>query len=235
MSAGPTHPFTVVHEVRWRKQLDADHELAPGARLTGGNLVTHVNKQTGIARPSFNRMASLGGVAQSTVIRHINDLVDRGHLGIERRGGRHLSNLYWPVLHTQKTVALVQELPDQKLSQSTTENSSTSENRTYLSNPHRKKGLNGGRKEEEEPVDWAAIGLQPPRFKQRPYRGDSNQYEAPIKPVTFGSSQYMAAVDELRAMAAAKFPTTTPSTVIPPASRFLLSAMRTAATLTSSE
>jgi hypothetical protein len=233
-SPGPKIPFKLKDQIKWRNQLDADHGLPTGAAATGGVLVTFVNEETGTARPSFDTLAKRGGVVQSTVITRIKNLLERGHLGIERRGGRHLPNVYWPILHSQKTVASTPELPDQKLSRLTEKNSSVGATRTYLPDSVEKK-----------PINWGEVSLQSPSFKQLPRHGEFRQREAKIEtklwdangsPITSPSSaipisEMLAAL--VRGEALTKVPTMT-SSGFPAASPFLLAAMRPAATQTSS-
>jgi hypothetical protein len=78
----------------WLNQVLADRCLPPIAFKLAFAVAQHVNKDTGIAYPSRARLASLVGIDSRSVNRLAKRLVSAGHLSVDMRGGRHLTNHY---------------------------------------------------------------------------------------------------------------------------------------------
>lgn len=82
------------NKMLWIEQLTLDQGLnAPSVRI-GLAIAYHLSRKEGCSRPSIPTMAREIGVSENTVRTGIRALVDRGHIAVENRGGRHLANVY---------------------------------------------------------------------------------------------------------------------------------------------
>lgn len=92
----------------WLNGVLADRKIPPAAFKLAYAIAQHVNAATGVAFPSKGRLGSIIGVDDRSVVRLARRLRDAGHIDIEMRGGRHLTNRY----RLLETVTAVSSFPD---------------------------------------------------------------------------------------------------------------------------
>lgn len=80
-------------KMEWLEALAVDASLQPGAFRTAFLISQHVNRGTGDAWPSLNRLAALQGTDERTVRRYIGCLCAAGYLE-KKRGGNGTPNRY---------------------------------------------------------------------------------------------------------------------------------------------
>ena len=117
MAGNDPSRVTLLDQWRLNLAITLEPELTPSAKVVGALLLEHYNIATGQCYPSFDKLAEESQLDRSTVIRGINELVDRGWFRCSRGGGRGKSNHYEPAfervaassLFLAKTVAVSSE------------------------------------------------------------------------------------------------------------------------------
>jgi hypothetical protein len=87
----------------WLKQVAADRSLPPRALHVALCIVLHLNRKTGDAWPSHDRIAEMLGLTPRATKRLVGQLSATGHLGLCRGGGRGHSNRYRLQMVTPET------------------------------------------------------------------------------------------------------------------------------------
>jgi hypothetical protein len=97
MTQAKAVPFERYREL-WQWQLIGDPEISVSHLKVGIAICWYVNRKTGLAWPSMPKLAEATGISERTVIRAVQWLEQRGHLGVSRGrglvGGKRPVNLY---------------------------------------------------------------------------------------------------------------------------------------------
>jgi len=89
--------FTAAKE-DWLKKVVSYPNLSGSDLAVAVTIATHLNRKSGNAWPSINRIANLTNRDNSTVWRSINRLIQLNLLEVKKGRGRKISNQYWPAL-----------------------------------------------------------------------------------------------------------------------------------------
>jgi hypothetical protein len=91
----------------WLNQVKADGDLPPSAFKVAFEIGQHVNRKSGEAFPSSDRIAARISMSQATVIAMVRQLQTNGHLSVDPgRAGRGHSNHYRMILKPQQPEVL---------------------------------------------------------------------------------------------------------------------------------
>lgn len=91
----------------WLDQVVLDRDLPPSAFKVAYVIAQHVNRQSGEAFPSSDRIAARMAMSQATVIAMVRQLQIKGHLAVDPgRAGRGHSNHYRMILKPQQPEVL---------------------------------------------------------------------------------------------------------------------------------
>ena len=91
---------TPVQRMAWLvAQVQADRDLTAKDKDCAGLIAWHANSGTGQAHPGMDRLSEMLGISRNNISRHLNRLVEHGHLTKSRGGGRGRASVYSLVLH----------------------------------------------------------------------------------------------------------------------------------------
>jgi hypothetical protein len=94
-------------EFAWLKQIRIDRKNLPApAGWLAMTFCEYLNRKNRTAWPSVNRLAGDLGLTGRCVQNTVNALVERGHLMVEKGGGRGRTNRYNPILKTLNEASL---------------------------------------------------------------------------------------------------------------------------------